>query len=69
MAKMKSYAIDVVIPVKMTLYVEARRPNGAQDKLMTEEGWREAFRYHDDLDLSFVNRSEVEVVKIREAGF
>lgn len=48
MAKMKTYAVEITVPVKRTLFVEARRPGGAIDKIYTEAGWDEAVRYADD---------------------
>lgn len=47
MAKMKTYAVDVEYVVKRTVYVSARRPNGAAEKVLTEAGWREATAYDD----------------------
>jgi hypothetical protein len=48
MAKMKTFAVDIVVPVKITVYVTSRRANGAVEKLKTDEGWCEAVRYSDD---------------------
>lgn len=43
MAKMKTFAVAIEVITKHTLFVEARRPDGAIKKLMSDEGWREAF--------------------------
>lgn len=45
MAKMKTYAVTVVIPIERTYFVNARKPNGAVAKLQSDEGWTEATRY------------------------
>lgn len=66
MAKMKMFALDVEITRKVTLFVPARRPNGAKERLLTEEGWREAIAYHDDIELGDVRRAVV--TRIREEG-
>jgi hypothetical protein len=48
MAKMKTFAVEVEITKKVLLFVEARRPGGAEALVQTEEGWSEATRYHDE---------------------
>ena len=48
MAKMKTFAVEVEITVKRTIFVEARRPNGAVEALQTREGWAQATAYTDD---------------------
>lgn len=48
MAKVKTFAVDVEYTVRRTLFVEARRPNGAAEKALSREGWAEAVRYDDD---------------------
>lgn len=48
MAKMKTWVVTVQVTRELTLFVEARRAGGAQEKLESEEGWREATRYQDD---------------------
>lgn len=48
MAKMKGWAVEVQIVQTRTVYVEARREQGAIDKIMTREGWAEATRYQED---------------------
>lgn len=48
MAKMKTYAVEIVVPIKRTLFVQARRPTGAVDKALTPEGIRESMQYSDD---------------------
>ncbi len=48
MAKMKMFAVDIEYTVRETIYVEARRPGGAQEKALTDEAYREAHAYDDD---------------------
>ncbi len=52
MAKVKTYAVPVTITRTVFVYIEARRPQGAAEKIQTEQGWAEAIRYDDD-DLPF----------------
>lgn len=68
MAKMKQFAVDVEIVIKRTLFVTARRPDGARQRVMSEEGWVEALQYEEpeDLDLMFY-RNSAKVVAVREA--
>lgn len=70
MAKVKTFAVDVVIPVHRTYYVEARKAGGAADKLKTDEGWRQATAYEEP-DSWTPQRfpEDAEIVNIREAGF
>lgn len=68
MAKMKTFAVTVEITVRETLYVEARRPNGATERVLTEEGWANATSY-DDNDWIRHRRRDAKVVNVREAGF
>lgn len=42
MAKLKQYAVDVEYTVTKTIYVQARRPGGAEQHALTNEAWREA---------------------------
>lgn len=69
MAKVKTYAIDIEVVVKRTLYIEARRPNGARDRLLTPEGWREATAYQEGDALPISPDDSITVTRIREAGF
>lgn len=50
MAKMKSYAVDVEIVIKRTIFVEARRPGGAVEKITSFDDLREAIKYHHEDD-------------------
>lgn len=45
MAKMKQFAVEIEYTVKETIYVTARRPNGAAEKALTQEAYREAHMY------------------------
>lgn len=67
MAKMKTFAVEVEITIKTTLYVDARRPEGAATAVMTENGWRKAMAYQDDVDLQF-RRTDAKIVNVREAN-
>lgn len=69
MAKMKQYAVEVEITRKETLFVEARRPNGAVEKIKTHEGWREAtsYNYEDHLP-SWFDPKTMKVTNVREVG-
>lgn len=67
MAKIKTYAVTVVVPVKRTYFVAARKPNGAVAKLQSEEGWSEATRYEEPdnwTPLFYPKDAEVTEVKI-----
>lgn len=66
MAKMKAYAVDVEYVVKRTLYVSARRPNGASEKVLTEAGWREATAYDDDAP--YAPPRGATITQVREVG-
>lgn len=48
MAHMKVYPVEVEYVIKRTLFVPARKPNGAAEKALTEAGWREATMYDED---------------------
>lgn len=67
MAKMKTFAVEVEIPIKRMLIVQARRPNGAAERALSEDGWADAMRYEDDTDLSFYRR-DAKVLSVREVG-
>lgn len=67
MAKMKTYAVTVVVPVERTYFVEARKPNGAVAKLQSDEGWSEATRYEEPDEwtpMRFPENAEVTNVSI-----
>ena len=67
MAKMKRFLVEVEVPVKLQLFVEARRPGGAEARIRTEEGWRDAMMYEEPHDLRFsVNPATMNITKIRE---
>lgn len=70
MAKMKHFAVEVEIVHRRTVFVDARRPNGAIEKVMNPEGWKEAIRYQEDdvLDSVYDPNKNVTVVRVREAG-
>lgn len=48
MAKVKTFAVTVEWTVRRTVFVEARRPGGAEEKALSHDGWTEANRYADD---------------------
>lgn len=68
MAKMKTYAVEVEIVHRRTVFVDARRPNGAIEKVMTPEGWRDAIRYQEDdvLDSVYYPAKNVTAIRVRE---
>jgi hypothetical protein len=70
MAKTKMFAVDVEITVKRTLFVHARRPNGAVERLSTREGWSEATRYEEEMDVVRFAKlgDDAEIVRVREVG-
>lgn len=45
MAKMKGYAVEIEYVVRETIYVEARRPNGAAEKALTNEAYNAQHAY------------------------
>jgi hypothetical protein len=47
MAKIKRFAVVVEVTERHTLFVDARRPGGAVERVMTDEGWREATAWMD----------------------
>lgn len=53
MAKMKTYMVPVTITRTVHVMVDARRPKGAVERLQTEEGWREATAYDDEVPAYF----------------
>lgn len=67
MAKMKQWAVDAEITIRTTLYVNARREGGARERLLTDEGWREALTYAEDVDLRF-HRQDAVLKRARVAG-
>lgn len=68
MAKMKTFAVEVEIVRKETFFIEARRPNGAVEKIKTHEGWREATSYNYDDGLpSWFDPKTMKVTKVKEA--
>lgn len=67
MAKMKMYAVDVQITQTITVYVDARRPGGAQDSIETDQGWQDATRYEDDSLPHRFDPKTMKVLKVREA--
>lgn len=66
MAKMKTYAVDVEYVVKRTLYVTARRPNGAAEKALTDAGWREGVAYDDEAP--YAPPKGTTITRVREVG-
>jgi hypothetical protein len=70
MAKMKTFAVEVEITLTRTFIVEARRPGGAEEKALTDEGWSEAIRYVDpaEHDVLWGQRKNARVVRVREVG-
>ncbi len=65
MAKTKVFAVDVEYTIRRTLFVKARRPNGAREALLTNEGWQDAIRYLDDSCLPF-SPNGVAITEVRE---
>ena len=67
MAKMKTFAVDIEVTTTHTVFIEARRPNGAVEKLQTEEGWREATRYDYDHELpQYFEKKSINILKVRD---
>lgn len=50
MAKSKTYAVEIAYLVTETIYVEARRPNGAVEKALTDEAYNHQHAYDCDED-------------------
>lgn len=70
MAKMKTFVVEVEIAIKRTVIVQARRPNGAIERLMDPKDdsvWWDGFKYEDPTDLGF-HRDDAKVVRVREVG-
>lgn len=68
MAKIKTFMVEVEVTTKHYLLVEARRPNGAAERLQTDEGWRRATAYQEDEGLpSWWNPNTMKITDIREA--
>jgi hypothetical protein len=67
MAKMKSFMVEVEITYRTCVMVDARKPGGAVEKLQTDDGWHDAFRYHEDVDLRFQQDGH-KIVNVREVG-
>lgn len=68
MAKMKTFAVEIEFTVTRTVFVDARRPNGAVERLKDREGWAEATRYQDDpvLDNFFELPKDASIKRVRE---
>jgi hypothetical protein len=67
MAKMKTFMVEVEVTTKLLLFVEARKPGGAEEKIKTEEGWRDATSYHEDTPFRFDPKT-MKVTSVREAN-
>lgn len=66
MAKTKTFSVEVEITQRVRLLVVARRPNGAVERLQTDEGWREAAAYQDDIEFPFrFDPTTMKIVEIR----
>lgn len=65
MAKMKTFAVDIEIRRTVTVFVEARKPGGAEEKIQTEAGWREATGYEEEMPMWFDPKT-MSIVRIRE---
>jgi hypothetical protein len=48
---MPSYAIKVQVITEETLFVKSDTPLDAVEKVISEEGWKDATRYSDQIDL------------------
>lgn len=68
MAKLKTFAVEVEITLKRTYFVEARRPNGAAEKLLDRDQWMSHTAAADEEYLMFESEN-AKIVKIEEAGF
>lgn len=71
MAKMKTFAVDVEIVLKRTVYVEARRPGGATEKILTREGLLDVTRYsgEDEIwDSVIYGSGELKVSNVKVVG-
>jgi hypothetical protein len=66
MAKMKTFAVEVQVVKTVTVFVEARRENGAREKLLTEDGWREAVRHDYDDELPpYFDPKRMQITRVR----
>lgn len=45
MAKMKTFAVTIEYTVRETILVDARRPNGAAERALTDEAYNKAHAY------------------------
>ena len=66
MAKTKLYAVEVKWTTRRTMFVEARRPGGAESKALAKENWDEVTRLGDQDEWPFTRPDDLEVVAIRE---
>lgn len=62
---MKTFAVTIEYTVQETLYVKARRPNGATEKVLTQEGYSEAHMYEEDDHLKLLPKN-ARVVGVRQ---
>lgn len=73
MAKMKTFLVEVEITQRVTVSVQARRPQGAVDKLMTRDGWRAANMYCDESDpvhgVFSLDDNRCAVVRVEDANY
>lgn len=64
---MKTFMVEVEITVKRYVVVNARKPNGAIERLSTDEGWTEANRYGDETDIAVYERPSYGNIKFISA--
>jgi hypothetical protein len=67
MAKMKTFAVDVEVRRTITVFVAARKPGGAEEKIQTEEGWREATAYEEEAPMWFDPKT-MSITRVREVN-
>lgn len=67
MAKVKTWALELEIVSRRTVFVEARKPGGAVDKLTDPREWARAVAYTEDELLSSVDRIDQPNVRLVSA--
>lgn len=66
MAKLKTYAVEVEVRHTITLFVDARRPGGAEQKVREDEG---AWDWSDDFPAPRrFDPKTMTVTRVREMG-
>jgi hypothetical protein len=69
MAKMKTYLVEVEVTRKVMLFVHARKPGSAAERIQSEAGWLDATRFEEDVPFPrHFDPETMEIVDVRDMG-